>query len=392
MFKEIKTLLIRFFTSLELTVVLLVMSIILVFVATLAQVNLGIWEVQQKYFHSFFVMWHPTGGGFSLPIFPGGYLIGGFLFVNLVAAHIYRFAFKWRRLGIIIAHLGLIVLLVGELLTGIWQKEYQMQLAPGETKSYAESFTNFELAVIDTTDPKVDHVVAIPTSMLAKDKAIQVPSLPFQIVARAYYPNSVLRMRTDADKGQPSLANVGIGPQVLATDAPLTYKPDETNTPAAFVELIGPDHSLGTYLVSSQLGMPQAFTYDGHNYTIALRVERRYMPFSLTLKSLHHDVYPGSDIPKNFSSIVRLRSADGKEDRIVRIYMNNPLRYGGLTFYQYQMNSAGAGFSVLQVVRNPSWLLPYISCLMLAVGLLIHFTIMLFGFVRKRRAPAAAAR
>ena len=391
MFKDVKTLLVRFFTSLELTVVLLVMSIILVFVATLDQVNLGIWEVQQKYFHSFFVMWRPAGGGFGIPIFPGGYLIGGLLFVNLVAAHVYRFKFQWRRAGIIIAHAGLIVLLVGELLTGLWQHEYQMQLAPGETKSYAESFRRYELAIIDTTDPKVDHVIAIPDSMLAKDKPIQVPSLPFEIVPRALYPNAVLRMRTAADKDQPSLATVGIGPQVFAAPAPVTYKPDERNLPAAFVELIGPDHSLGTYLVSPQLGMPQQFSYAGHDYTIAYRIERRYMPFSLTLNSLHHDVYPGSDIPKNFSSIVRLRSNDGKEDRIVRIYMNNPLRYGGLTFYQYQMNSAGTGFSVLQVVKNPSWLMPYISCLMLAFGLLIHFLIMLFGFVRKRRPAVAKA-
>ena len=51
---------------------------------------------------------------------------------------------------------------------------------------------------------------------------------------------------------------------------------------------------------------------------------------------------------------------------------NNPLRYAGLTFYQ-------AGFdnndrtSVLQVVENPSWFLPYLACLLVTLGLLVQF-------------------
>jgi hypothetical protein len=41
--------------SLRLTVVLLALSIVLIFWATLDQVHLGVWAVQQKFFHSFFV-------------------------------------------------------------------------------------------------------------------------------------------------------------------------------------------------------------------------------------------------------------------------------------------------------------------------------------------------
>jgi len=65
--------------------------------------------------------------------------------------------------------------------------------------------------------------------------------------------------------------------------------------------------------------------------------------------------------------------------------MNNPLRYAGLTYYQ-------AGFenndrtSILQVVRNPNWILPYIACLMMGLGLLIQFGIHLVNFSRQRSA------
>jgi hypothetical protein len=47
--------------------------------------------------------------------------------------------------------------------------------------------------------------------------------------------------------------------------------------------------------------------------------------------------------------------------------------------------------TVLQVVRNPSWLLPYISCALMSVGLLIQFGLHLVGFVRRRASAAAAA-
>ena len=72
--------------------------------------------------------------------------------------------------------------------------------------------------------------------------------------------------------------------------------------------------------------------------------------------------------------------------------MNHPLRYEGLTFYQYQMDAGQVAqqagrtpSSVLQVVRNPSWLTPYIGCAMVGAGLLIQFLTHLTGFVSKRR-------
>ncbi len=41
--------------------------------------------------------------------------------------------------------------------------------------------------------------------------------------------------------------------------------------------------------------------------------------------------------------------------------------------------------SVLQVVRNPSWLTPYIGCAMVGAGLVIQFMYHLVGFVSKRK-------
>ena len=371
----------NFFVSLRLTVVLLVFGLLLVFAATLDQTNLGIWGIQQKWFRSFVVVQEIRG--VPVPLFPGGYLIGGLLLVNLISAHVYRFRLAWDKAGILLTHTGLILLLIGELLSGLWQEDYNLRLTAGETRNYAESYRFNELVLTDTTDPQSDEVVAIPEQLLARHATVQHPKLPFRVVPRAYYPNSVLQAR--ASGAPPSLATTGFGLGLVAAPQPVTYKQDEANLPSAYVELAGPAGSVGTFLVSAGLVVPQRFEHAGRPWKIALRPRRIYQPFSLTLLKFSHDRYAGTDIPKNFSSRLRLHTPDGRDDRDVLIYMNNPLRYAGLTIYQ-------AGFenndrtTILQVVRNPSWVLPYVSCALMAAGLVAQFGLRLFGFLRKRAA------
>jgi hypothetical protein len=378
-----------FFVSLKLTVVLLALSIVLIFAATLAQVDLGIWAVQQQFFHSFIAIWHV--GPLFVPM-PGGYLIGGLLLINLVAAHVYRFKLTWRKSGIFLTHVGLIMLLVGELLSGLWQEDFQMRLEEGAPKNYSESYRFNELAITDATDPQFDDVVVIPEEILARGDAIQHPKLPFRVVVKHYYPNSALQMRRDVPNAPPSPATTGVfAERVVATPLPITYKPDERNVPTAFVELIGAEGSLGTWLVSSNLAMVQRFEHGGRSWKIALRPQRAYKPFTLTLLKFSHDIYAGTDIPKNFSSRIKLTTPDGRDDREVLIYMNNPLRYAGLTFYQASFEKDNPQISILQVVRNPSWLLPYVSCLLMGLGLLVQFGIHLVNFIDRRvKAPVAA--
>jgi hypothetical protein len=383
-----------FFVSLRLTVVLLALSIILIFAATLDQVNLGVWAVQHKYFQTFFVLW--KFGEVPVPVFPGGYFIGTLLFINLVAAHVYRFKLTWRKTGIFLTHAGLILLLLGELFSGLWQQDYQMRIEEGETKNYSESSRYYELAITETTNPQYDDVVAIPEEVLGRGDVVQHPQLPFRVAIKAYYPSVDLQRRDSVPDAPPSPATQGFGVRFVTVPVPFNYKPDALNIPAAYVELVGPEGSIGTWLATYlppeiMVIPPQTFTYAGRSWKIALRPERVYKPFALTLLKFSHDLYPGTDIPKNFSSRIHLTTPDGRDDREVLVYMNNPLRYSGLTFYQAGFDPNNSKVTILQVVRNPSWLLPYISCVMMAVGLVVQFGISLTGFFRKRRASAVPA-
>jgi len=112
--------LIDIITSLKLTIICLAAAMALIFAGTLAQVHLGIHEAQQRYFQSMFVWWPSEARGFRIPIFPGGHLIGAVLLINLIAAHIKRFRWTWRKLGIHLTHAGLIIMLAGGLFTDLF--------------------------------------------------------------------------------------------------------------------------------------------------------------------------------------------------------------------------------------------------------------------------------
>src|SRR5258706_15546188 len=126
----------RIITSLKLAVVLLALGLVLVFWGTLAQVHLGLYKAQNDFFRSFFIYWSPTGSSLRLPVFPGGYFIGWLLLINLFAAHFRYHQPGKKKYGIVMIHLGIVLLLLGQLLTDLLSQESMMHLRNGDTKNY----------------------------------------------------------------------------------------------------------------------------------------------------------------------------------------------------------------------------------------------------------------
>ena len=377
------------FTSLKLTIVCLAAGMALIFAGTLAQVHLGIHEAQQRYFQSMFVWWPPDGRGFHVPIFPGGHLIGAVLLINLIAAHVKRFRWTWRKLGIHLTHAGLIIMLAGGLFTDLFAVESHMRLANGDTKNYSEDMRETELAVVDTSSDDLDQVTAIPESVLRHNRVIDHWTLPFQIVVRNFYQNSRLKMLSQAGEGARPIANQGPGAMIAVEPAPPATAADERDVPSAAIEILPKDgSSLGTWLVSDALGAPQTFACGGRTWMIRLRPSRYYKPYSVTLQKFTHEKYAGTEIPKNFSSKVTLIDPERSVDRDVLIYMNHPLRYRGETFYQAGFQPDDSA-TILQVVHNPTFIAPYVACVIVAAGLLVQFGFHLVGFSRQRRGAVA---
>ena len=103
------------------------------------------------------------------------------------------------------------------------------------------------------------------------------------------------------------------------------------------------------------------------------------LPYSVTLDNFRREVYDGTNMPKLYES--RVTITDGALKFPAIIGMNDPLRYGGYTFYQAStfINNEGRPVSVLNVVSNEGWLFPYLSSFLLALGLIIHI------YIRARR-------
>src|SRR5258707_15842242 len=183
---------VRPLTSLKLTVFCLGCAMILVFLGTLDQVNIGVYEAENRYFKSFFLYFTPPGTTLKIPWFPSGYLVGGLLLVNLIAAHLARFKFSWKKAGILVLHSGVILLLLGQLFTSLFQVDSQMRLDQGGTKNYSLSYYHDELALIDTNVPDSDQVISIPDSQLYKDHKIVLPLYSLEVGIDEYFINSAL--------------------------------------------------------------------------------------------------------------------------------------------------------------------------------------------------------
>ena len=367
-------------TSLKLTLVCLALLMVLVVACTLAQVDLGTFGAVNAYIRSFLVWWQVPGTAFRMPVFPGGGLVGLVLMLNLVAAQVKRLELSWRKIGLWIVHAGLILLFVGEFVTSGFQVETQLSIEEGQTLGYVESPREMELAIADVTDPAQDEVHGIPESRLASSEIIELPGTPISLRVKAFFQNAELTRREPGEGRSP--VDRGVGTGVGVRQLPPVAGDNQIDLRAAYVEPIAGGRSYGTWLVSNGLGAPQSFIHDGRTWTLTMRPRREYLPYSLTLRKFSHDRYPGTDIPKNFSSLVRLTNPARGEQRDVLIYMNQPLRYAGKAFYQASFGKNDT-LSVLQVVENPGWLLPYISCVLVGAGLVLHFMLALFRSLKR---------
>lgn len=350
-------------SSLRFTVVLLIFALMLVFAGTLAQVHLGIFRTQEIYFESFFI--YAEIAGWQLPVLPAGYTIGGLLLINLSAAFIDRFSLKSKHAGLLFVHAGLIFILIGEVMTDKLQEESQLRFAEGESKSYTERIFDFEFALVEHVG-ETDQVVAFDADGRRAGAILEHPNAPLRIEVVEFWANSIIQ----ASEGASLVADAGMGVGLSVLPLPLTGKLDERNVPSALVDVYDGTRRLGRYLLSGHIARPELIELErGAEVSVSLRPERDYLGYSMRLDDFIHEVFPGTNKPSHFESKVTLEGGAVAVSRASRIYMNHPLRHDGKTFYQASFGGDGT-ISVLQVVKNPSWLMPYISCGLVGIGLL----------------------
>ncbi|MDP1796892.1 MAG: cytochrome c biogenesis protein CcsA [Planctomycetaceae bacterium] len=327
------------------------------------------------------ILWQLTqGGGVGLLLLVGCALV-----------------FK-KRAGVVLLHAGIGLMMFGELLVGLTAVEGQLQMQEGETVNYVQDIRTVELAIVDRSDEKVDKVTVIPkgaiVSAAENKRKIRDERLPFEIEIKQFLQNAALRKVRGGDT---NLATRGHGLEYFVEDirpgsgTDMDSKVDLSAAYVTFRSKSGED--LGTYLlglVFSAQNETETVTVDNQTYQVSLRFKRSYKPYKFQLTDVRKDDYIGTDTPRNYSSDVRLVDETRNVDRTLRIWMNNPLRFAGETFYQsgyHRDPMTQIEGTTLQVVTNTGWMIPYVSCMIVAIGMLSHFLITLSRFLNRVDTP-----
>jgi hypothetical protein len=327
------------------------------------------------------VLFNSLGDNTIVVPFPGGWLIGTAMLINLLAAHAIRFKLSWNRSGILLTHAGIIVMMLGELITGIYANEGQMIIPVGKTANTVIDARSSELAIIRTIDPKTDNVVSIPSRLMRTGSTVDQEKVPFRIEVIQFMANSKL-----LDAPNNHLADRGFGRFHVAEEVAEVSGVDpnqKIDYPSMYVKLSTHD---GKSLFSAHFSDAQWLDVGNEKFQVIMRFKQTTRDFKFHLTKFEHKVFAGTNTPKDFHSYVNLIDKEGNE-RPVEIFMNAPLYYQGETFYQSSWTTDGFGKAdgtILQVVSNPGWLMPYFSCAIVGLGLLIHFGLTLSRFIDRR--------
>lgn len=371
------------FSSYGLSVVLLVLLFLLTYLGTIEQTRAGLYAVQEKYFGSI-IMVHWFFDRVPL-VLPGARLLMGLLTVNLVCGGLLRIRKDWRRLGVFITHLGILILMVGGFLTFHYSVNGHMTLYEGETSDEFVSHHDWEIAITEMVDRGQARQLIIPGSQFtrlssADEVLFHSEALPFTVTLRGFEANCVVDRADSAGSGD----HDSISGQVLR---PIPLNPDGEQNTAGIYARIGRSDGVSEVTLWAA-GSPAIVTADNTAWRINLRKRRWQLPFAITLNKFTHEFHPRTKIPRVFMSDVT-KTENGVSQKI-KIAMNRPLRHKGYTFFQASWGPDGAGpgdrlFSSFAVVRNPADQFPLYASVIITVGLAVHFAVGFLRYVHAQR-------
>ncbi|MBI5093671.1 MAG: cytochrome c biogenesis protein ResB [Candidatus Hydrogenedentes bacterium] len=376
--------------------VIFLLLLLLVFLGTVEQVNQGLFEVQKKYFESIFLV-HYFFGKIPVPL-PGVYLLLALFTLNIMAGMVLRMRRGLAHLGVLIVHIGMVLMIVAGFVKFKFSDDGNLALWEHDQANVFESYHDYELAItpVGVSGPVKEYVITGDQFTKLRPEQVvtfQNAELPFDLTLTGFVKNGTPRQK---------------GPMVTvsakAVDGfyiePLSIEKDaERNLPCAYVTV--KDKKTGEsqdgILVTStrQPGFPPVAWYaqlDDKTWKVDLRKRQVQLPFTIVLDKFTHELHPRTAMAKAFMSDVT-KIEDGSEQQ-VKIAMNEPLRHEGYTLFQSSFGPSNASpgermYSVFAVVRNPSDQWPLYSCIIITVGLVVHFTQKLLKYLRaesKRRA------
>ncbi len=370
----------RFLASYGLSCVLFLLLLLLTYLGTVEQVDHGLYATQKKYFESIFLV-HWALGNLPIPL-PGAYLLMVVLFVNLLCGGILRARKGWRQLGILIAHAGICVMLAGSFFTFKYALNGQLTLYERQESNRFQSYHEWEITLAEAGGGS-EYVIGqedFASLEGSTSRVFRFPDLPVELAVSGYAPNA-----------EPRQAGQGVASPAKAVDGfflrTLDRDPEsERNVPGAYATLS--ETATGAQQEGILWGFaraPLVLEAAGKKWALNLRHRSWELPFSIVLNKFERELHPGTGMAKSYASeVTRIEDGVGQQ---VRIAMNAPLRHRGYTLYQSSWGPSDAKpgtplYSVFSVVKNPTDQFPLYSCIIITIGMLVHFSLRLFRYMR----------
>lgn len=120
---------------------------------------------------------------------------------------------------------------------------------------------------------------------------------------------------------------------------------------------------------------PLGLMIDGKRVQVELSKESLDLPFEFVLTRFKMDTDPGTNNPASYESFVKLFTREGPQEH--HIYMNNPLKHAGFTFYQasYTPLQNGGYASTLSANVDQGRALKYLGSLLVVLGAIWHYVL-----------------
>lgn len=313
-----------------------------------------------------------------------------------------------RKAGIVLLHAGLILLLGNEIWVTLTHLEQRLSGVEGETVAHTIDIRETELVLVNRQGDQ-DQIYTVPAQWLQRsasrseeepERWIAIPNTDLEVRCLEYYPNSDIGMARGDNP-----ATEGLGRELVVNPMPVVSGvsgSDEMDTASAYVQFRNRDgDDLGTFLASQFqrstapiFARPNVVTNGDRQYALRLWYRHFYKPYEVTIESIESMDYPGTTIPRWYSTEFKIVDHETGYRGTQKVWMNNPLRYRNETFYQsgyFKDPVTGQESTTLQVVRNRGWMIPYLCCAMVSIGLLAQFVPMMLTYIEKRQRLALQA-
>lgn len=354
----------RFFGKPQLFAFSLIWLIVLTVLGTVAQSSIGLLQAQNIFFSSY-IYWL----GDLLPT-PGGYTTLGVIFLSLISNLIFATKWKMTKIGVITVHVGALLLLFGGLITAIYNQEGSLVIPPNATIDFFSDYHKMELAIIDQSGVE-NKTITFSQDFLKEGKILKAEGISLEIEILNFFNNTRIKQRDSAisDSGFKGFATV-----FDLQEAPSSGESDKNQAGIIF-RLRGADPGQdGIYAIFEEMPLPQTVVFNGIKILFQIRKARTILPFQLKLLGFEKMYYPGTTLAKSFKSKVLLIEGDVNQRALIE--MNSPLRHRGYTIYQSSFHEdANGDTTILVVVKNAGAIFPYISSVIMCLGLLIHLVV-----------------